>query len=201
MKTRPAWEPIPGETPIDDVSGLIPTNVGTRTQLNQVEAENITLAMTKYLVGRLSDRDAPFSYQWFFDLHGEMFGNVWKWAGKARTYNVNFGCPFYDIGAKVMDLVQDIVYWGKGPFPLIEDAAQLHYRAVKIHPFQNGNGRWSRLLANIWLRRHGAKPIQWPENLIGEVSPIRNEYLEAIKAADKNEFQLLNDLHRRFAPE
>lgn len=45
---------------------------------------------------------------------------------------------------------------------MIDDAALLHYRAVKIHPFPNGNGRWSRMLANVWLRKHGAKPTVWP---------------------------------------
>jgi len=200
MKTDPSWNPIPGETPIDDVSGLLP-HVGTRKQLNQVEAENITLAAVKYLVGRLTDELAPFSFDWMFDLHRDMFGNVWKWAGKARTCNLNLGCPFYDVEAQVLDLVQTIPYWGKNPSQLIEDAALLHYRAVKIHPFLNGNGRWSRMLANIWLRKHGSKPIMWPEPLIGDVSPIRTEYLEAIQAADRNEYRLLNELHRRYAQE
>jgi fido (protein-threonine AMPylation protein) len=130
-----------------------------------------------------------------------MFGNVWKWAGKPRTCNLNLGCPYYDVEAQVLDLVQTIPFWGKNPSQLIEDAALLHYRAVKIHPFLNGNGRWSRMLANIWLRKHSAKPIMWPEPLIGEVSPIRNDYLEAIQAADRNEYRLLNELHRKYAQE
>ena len=41
---------------------------------------------------------------------------------------------------------------------LSEQAVLLHHRAVQIHPFENGNGRWSRLLANIWLKKH-AHPI------------------------------------------
>jgi Fic-DOC domain mobile mystery protein B len=200
MKTDPGWAPIPGETPIDDVSGLLLPEVGTRRQLNQVEAENIAIAASKYLVGRLTDKDAPFTFDWFFELHKEMFGKVWKWAGKPRTHDLNLGCPFYDVEAQVLDLVQTIPLWGKGdPYPLIEDAALLHYRAVKIHPFENGNGRWSRMLANIWLRKHGAKPIMWPEPQIGDVSPIRTEYLEAIQAADANDFSRLVELHRRFA--
>lgn len=201
MKTDPGWEPIPGETPIDDVSGLLLPEVGTRRQLNQVEAENIAVAAAKYLVGRLTDQEAPFTFDWMFELHKEMFGQVWAWAGKPRTYNVNLGCQFYDIEAQILDLVQTIPFWGKGdPYPVIEDAALLHYRAVKIHPFINGNGRWSRMLANIWLRKHGAKPTLWPEPLIGDVSPIRAEYIEAIQAADRNDHRPLIELHRRYTP-
>ncbi len=200
MMTDPEWAPIPGETPIDDVSGLLLPEVVTRRQLNQVEAENIAAAAAKYLVGRLTEKEAPFTFDWLFELHREMFGKVWKWAGKARNHDLNFGCAFYDVEAQVLELVQTIPYWGNGDrYPLIEDAALLHYRAVKIHPFVNGNGRWSRMLSNIWLRKHGAKPVMRPEPEIGVVSPIRSAYIDAIQAADKGDFQSFNDLHRRYA--
>ncbi|KIM35851.1 hypothetical protein M413DRAFT_32208 [Hebeloma cylindrosporum] len=38
-------------------------------------------------------------------------------------------------------------------------AAWLHYAFVAIHPFQDGNGRMSRLLASIALRRHHLFPL------------------------------------------
>jgi hypothetical protein len=116
MKTDPGWEPIPGETPIDDVSGLLVPEIGTRRQLNQAEAENIALAAAKYLVGRLTETDAPFTFDWVFALHAEMFGRVWAWAGKPRTFNLNLGCPAHDVEANVLSLIQDISFWGKGPY-------------------------------------------------------------------------------------
>lgn len=199
MKTDPGWNPIAGETPIDDVSGLLVAGIGTRRQLNQAEAENVALAAAKYLVGRLSKTEAPFTFDWLFELHGEMFGNVWGWAGKARTFDVNIGSHFYDVEAHVLDLVHTIPYWGQEPTLLIEDATLLHYRAVKIHPFPNGNGRWARMLTNIWLRLHGAKPVMWPEPQMGEVSPIRTAYLDAMQAADRNDYGPLVELHRQHA--
>ena len=78
---------------------------------------------------------------------------------------------------------------------LVEQAVRLHYRAVWIHPFSNGNGRWARLLANIWLRRHKSPLILWPEESIGQESPIRNDYLKALKAADDGDFGPLLALH------
>ena len=128
-----------------------------------------------------------------------MFGRVWAWAGKPRTCDLNIGVPAYEVEAAVSGLVADVEYWGKGPSSLIEDAALLHYRAVKIHPFLNGNGRWARMLANVWRRRHGASPIMWPEPQIGEVSPIRAEYIAAIQAADGLEYRHLVELHERYA--
>lgn len=38
---------------------------------------------------------------------------------------------------------------------LIEIAALLHYRYIRIHPFEDGNGRIARLLVNFVLLRHG----------------------------------------------
>lgn len=197
MKTDPGWENIPDETPIDDVSGLLVEGIGTRRQLNQAEAENITVAATKYLVGRLSKEDAPFTFDWLFELHKEMFGQVWAWAGKPRTCDLNIGSKFYDIEARVLDLAETIPFWGKGPYSPIEDATLLHYRAVKIHPFLNGNGRWSRMLSNIWLRKHGALPCGRNPQM-GETSPIRTAYIEAIKAADRNDLAPLVELHRQY---
>lgn len=198
MKTDPGWESVPDETPIDDVSGLLVAGIGTRRQLNQAEAENIAVAASKYLVGRLSAADAPFTFDWLFELHREMFGRVWAWAGKPRTCDLNLGCRAHDVEPQVWSLAQDIPYWGREPSRLIEDAALLHHRAVKIHPFLNGNGRWARMLANVWLRRHGARPVLWPEPQMGTVSPIREAYIAAVRAADRNDLRPLADLHRQY---
>ena len=81
---------------------------------------------------------------------------------------------------------------------LLEQATRLHYRAVWIHPFSNGNGRWARLLANIWLRRHEASLILWPEESVGQESLIRNDYLKALKDADKGDFGPLLALHSQY---
>ena len=56
---------------------------------------------------------------------------------------------------------------------LIEQAVVLHHLAVQIHPFPNGNGRWARMVANIWLKLHGGEATEWPETVIGTASTIR----------------------------
>ncbi len=81
---------------------------------------------------------------------------------------------------------------------LLEQATRLHYRAVWIHPFWNGNGRWARLLANIWLARHKAPLVFWPEENIGQESPIRYEYLKALRAADGGDFGPVLALHCQY---
>jgi Fic family protein len=80
---------------------------------------------------------------------------------------------------------------------LLVQASRLHHQAVHIHPFENGNGRWSRALANVWLRLHDNPLTAWPQEL-GTESPVRDEYIAAIKAADRGDEGALLELHRRY---
>lgn len=192
------WSSIPGETPIDDVSGLKIKGITTRSELNEFEARNINAAVFKYLSRRPSRRSARFDYPWCLNLHCEMFGKVWRWAGQIRTQNQNLGVPFYLVPEQLGGLLLDLECWRQSGMDYIEQSARLHHRAVQIHPFLNGNGRWARMLANIWLKRHGLGVIQWPEQTIGEQSMIRDAYLTAIKLADKLDYARLVALHHQF---
>ncbi len=191
----------PGATPLDDVSGLIPRFVKNQADLYAAEAINISKAVTKYLAARPSKRKAPFTFDWAYRLHNEMLGNVWRWAGQRRNAELNIGTPVYLIDVHMMELFADLAAWREGEaYPVVEQAVRLHHRAVQIHPFPNGNGRWSRLLANILLKQEGLQPTQWPEETIGTASVIRDAYLKAIRAADAHEIEPLLELHRRYTP-
>lgn len=193
------WEPIPGETPIDDVS-VLKLAIRTRSELNDAEAANIRRAVVKYLSKRPSRRTAKFDLAWLLRLHREMFGDVWKWAGTVRVRPVNIGVPFYQIQLELQKLLGDLSVWGESRMDLVEQAARLHYRAVAIHPFLNGNGRWSRLLANIWLRLNRVPLTNWPDDAIGTESCLRAEYIAAIKEVDlKGDYDPLIAMHRRFS--
>jgi Fic-DOC domain mobile mystery protein B len=193
------WSTAEGQTPLDDVSGLIPRHVRTRRQLNAFEAENIREAVSRYLAGRPTRRQARFDLAWSLKLHRQMFGRVWRWAGTIRRVETNMGAPPHRIAVDLKALMDDLAYWrGEGAMPLIEQAARLHHRGVAIHPFLNGNGRWARMLANIWLKQNGATPTVWPEATIGAASVIREEYLAAIRAADAGRYDELIALHERY---
>lgn len=79
-------------------------------------------------------------------------------------------------------LMTDLVDWyneaeQSGKFTPVEVAAIFHYRYIRIHPFEDGNGRIARLMVNYILSRHG-----YP--MIVVRSRKKNEYLEALHKTD-----------------
>jgi Fic-DOC domain mobile mystery protein B len=193
--------PIPGQTPLDDLSGLRVRSIRTAAELNAAEAENIRKATVKYLASKPSKRSARFDLAWLAMLHAEMFGDVWTWAGAYRRHETNIGSAPNQIEIDLHNMLEDLKLWRTSGVSLLEQAVRLHHVAVKIHPFSNGNGRWSRMLGNIWLKLNGAAPIQWPETTIGTASTVRGEYLEAVRAADTGDYSKLLALHARYARE
>jgi Fic-DOC domain mobile mystery protein B len=189
---------IPGATPIDDTSGLKIPHITTLAELSVFEAENIAKAHLKYLAGSVTRKSAKFDYAWCLKLHREMFGDVWEWAGTLRTHNPNIWIPFAAIPESLAMLLADLESWSGFGHAMDEQSAWLHHRAVKIHPFKNGNGRWSRMLANVWLKLHKQPLVEWPENIIGTESEIRAAYIAAIKKADAGEYDDLIAIHRRY---
>ncbi len=191
---------IDGETPIDDVSDLIP-NIGTRRELNEHEARNVFDAVVKYLSGEAISPDGrEFDFTWMRMLHKAMFGRVWKWAGITRKTDLTIGVEWSRVESELYDLCESIPYF-KVP-PETDDIAYLHHRLVRIHPFQNGNGRWARLVAGIYQIRRCGSFINWPDDLVGTTqatSPVRAEYIAALKSADAGNLGRLIELHERFS--
>ena len=192
-------QPIDDATPLDDISGLkLPSDrVYTLKEVYEAEANNIAIATIKYLSAPPSKKDAPFTYEWLQQLHHEMFANVWDWAGKFRQVELSIGIKAYQVPMALKELADDITYWDKHKtVSIYETATRIHHRAVQIHPFQNGNGRWSRMLANIYLRQNGVMPVKWQEDLLSKENPKRDEYIQALKKADDGNYESLVAMHK-----
>ena len=129
-----------------------------------------------------------------------MFGKIWTWAGNRRQIDLEgVGSRTYNIEVELNELLQDMAVWPARSMPLIEQATQLHHRAVKIHPFENGTGRWARLISNIWLKQHDSNIVSWPDkDLVGCSSEIREEYIACLKKADAGDLDPLISLHQRY---
>jgi len=188
---------IQGATYNDDISGLLldTSKQYTLQDIYLYEAKNITKATLKYLSAKPDKKIASFSLEWFLQLHFEMFGDVWDWAGKLRQVELSIGVKAYLVSTELKKLVDDLEFWHENKsFDVVEVASRLHHRAVQIHPFKNGNGRWSRMLANIYLKQNGLNPTKWNENLLAKENPHRDDYIESLKLADNGDYSKLIEL-------
>ena len=196
---KDSTKPIDDATPLDDISGLklSKSKAYMIRDIYNEEALNIASATLKYLSAPPSKKEAPFSYEWLLQLHEEMFGNVWDWAGKLRQDELSIGIKAYLVSTELKKLVDDIAYWDKHQtYDVAETVARIHHRAVQIHPFQNGNGRWSRMLANIYLRQNGLMPVKWQEDALAKENPKRVQYIQALKMADDGNYNALIEMHK-----
>ena len=188
------------DTPFDG-SGLKIKSIKTRRQLNEAEFESILRVTEKYLLSKPSHKLAPFTFGWLLDLHREMLGSIWSWAGEIRTTQKNIGVSPNIVTAElgVIAIESEKRHSETGEL-VIATAAEFHHRAVWVHPFEDGNGRWARLLANIWLMQHDQPVTIWPSTDLRDTeSPIRGEYIAAMKQADLRNYGPLIDLHKKFS--
>jgi Fic family protein len=58
----------------------------------------------------------------------------------------------------------------------LKKVAKIHYDFVKIHPFEDGNGRIARLLMNLYLVRMNIFPIIFPLS-------VRLDYIVSLKSS------------------
>jgi Fic-DOC domain mobile mystery protein B len=181
-----------GATPINDCSGLIPTWVHNLNDLNRVEAENIFQAQRKYLRSSIADPKKWFQVGELITIHRAMFENVWEWAGIYRKSVTSVGVKPSLIPLQLAELCLEVNAWFQYPTELtfLEMAARIHHRLVFIHPFENGNGRFSRLIADRFLFAWKCSYPIWP-NRLNEDSLIRKDYIQTLKRADKGDYEPL----------
>lgn len=186
------FEYIDGATPIDDTSGLIPTHIRTKAELDEWEAANVLKATRKYLMGRNKFRA---DIEWLKKVHKDMLDDAWEWAGKFRDSNVGIGVDWILIPEQIKNLLEDVKFWDKGEsgLTIFEQSIRIHHRLVRTHPFKNGNGRHARLIADIFLKSHDEKLPNWPDFKLIKEKNMRDKYIKALKEADKGKYKLLEE--------
>ncbi len=173
-------------TPIsaDEREGLIPSHITLRSELNELEQQNILEAVS-WAEQRKRD---PVSESFGQNLHKRMFGQVWKWAGTYRTTEKSVGIDPFFISPKLAEAYEQFRYWVEHKtLPPDELAARFHHALVFIHPFPNGNGRWSRLMADILLAQLGQPPFTWGRSSLRDNDQTRKTYIAALKRADQHD--------------
>jgi Fic-DOC domain mobile mystery protein B len=173
-------------TPIaaEERQELIPSYITLRHELNEAEQINIGVALQWATARRRDILDRDFLSK----LHRRMFGDVWRWAGRYRTTERNIGVEPYRIGPDVQQFIDDARYWVEhATYAPDEIAVRFSHRLVAIHPFPNGNGRFSRLAGDLLARQLGRPPFSWGRAKLINASETRAQYIVALRAADNHD--------------
>jgi len=105
--------------------------------------------------------------------HQRWLGNVYNWAGQYRSVNMGKGEFQFASAHLIPRLMQDLddkflsVYLpckGMTDEQLIDALAKVHIEFILIHPFREGNGRLSRLLANVMALQAGQPMLDYFNN-------------------------------------
>lgn len=165
-----------------------------------MKASQVTVEMVKEAV---RDRSMPMTQNFIRQLHKVLLREDYtvyrELPGGGRTsYTVHagqyktrpnsvitrYGDRFeYASPEETPLMMTDLVDWynkseQEGKLSVVELAALFHYRYIRIHPFEDGNGRIARLMVNYILARHG-----WPMIVIRNRK--KAEYLEALHRTDQ----------------
>ena len=183
-----------GQTPLphDELAALLPEVV-------VVLGEPVTRAAVYDLEQGLQDRvadelmpaaidgslplDALLNDYFVRDLHARLFGPVWNWAGRWRRTEVNIGVAPERIAVELRNALDAIAYrwdhtddWTPRQLGIV-----VHAETVRTHPFADGNGRTTRLLADLVFAA-----VQDPTEVQYEWDLEKARYIELLRAYDQN---------------
>ena len=167
---------------------LIPSYITIRSELNEAEGVNIGEAM-RWLAGR---KQSVLDQSYLDEIHRRMFGDVWRWAGSYRLTARNIGIDAYRIRTSLREAIDDAKYWIEhGTYSPDEIAVRFSHRVVAIHPFPNGNGRFSRQVGDMLAIELGQPRFTWGRNAGLNSKELRARYVAALKAADAHDIEPL----------
>lgn len=185
-----AFDADDDQTPLteEERKGLIPTHIALRNELNELEQANIAEADRWAFSRKRNALSEPL----LRGLHRRMFNRVWKWAGDYRATERNLGVAPYRIQPDLMQAIGDARYWMENTtYAANEMAVRFHHRIVLVHPFPNGNGRWSRLAADLLIVQQGGGRFTWGSTNLQASSDVRRAYIDALHAADHHDLEPL----------
>ena len=187
-------EYIDGQTPLndDEKDGLRIPSITTREELDEFEQLNIEKAI-QWTFGKKLKTEELFSEKFIKDLHKRMYGEVWKWAGTFRTSEKNLGVKNYQIAIELKQLLDDAIFWKENnTYKSEELAIRFKHRLVSIHCFANGNGRHSRLMADLIMEKlYKSKFFSWGSGNLVKANETRSNYIQAVRKADNNDIEHL----------
>ena len=193
------FEYKPGQTPLDEdeIEGLLLNTLTTQGELDQLEQQNIEKGILWSMNHKTKTEDI-LTEAFIKKLHIQMFGEVWGWAGKFRQTNKNIGSEWPKMAIDLKQLLEDTLFKIKNnTYEPDEIIIRFKHRLVCIHCFSNGNGRHSRIMADILAEKLlNIEQYTWGRDSIVRSGNTRDKYISALRQADRGNFEPLIEFAR-----
>jgi fido (protein-threonine AMPylation protein) len=154
--------PAYGETPLpgDEFDALVPSikalveDSPTKSAVYDIE-QRIQIWVTEDLLQQVLNETLPLTLlltdHFVRNLHRLLYGDIWQWAGIFRRHEMNIGVPPSQVAVELKASLESL----EARWQMTKDwsAKELglaaHAEMLRVHPFSDGNGRTSRLLADL----------------------------------------------------
>jgi cell filamentation protein len=165
---------------------VLKNKLGIRDPDEMDEMELDLLIQLYDVIPEVIDVDQRLTAAVICEWHRRWLGNVYPWAGRYRT--VNMGKDDFQFATagqieRLMEVLErDFLSRytpcvGMSDEQLAEAIAVIHIELILIHPFREGNGRISRMLANVMAMQAGRPELDyslWDER--------KEQYFSAIQS-------------------
>lgn len=151
-----------GETPLDgdEFDALLPavrvalgdsvTKAAVFDLEQAVQDEVASKLLTAVLSGEYS-LEALLTDHFVRTLHQRLYAEIWTWGGRLRLREINIGVAPENIAVELRASLDTLCHRWRATtdFTARQLGIAVHAETVRIHPFSDGNGRTTRLLADL----------------------------------------------------
>lgn len=168
------------------------------TEMNDIELD-LLVQLTEAVLDDISE-DQVITSDDIGEWHRRWLGNVYEWAGQYRSVNMGKGAFQFAAAHLVPKLMPEFsekflsVYTpclNMDEEQLVNALANVHIEYILVHPFREGNGRLSRLLATVMALQAGLPVLDFTY-----MDENKAEYFAAIQAGIDND-KPMKDIFRR----
>ncbi|HDS3817227.1 Fic/DOC family protein [Morganella morganii] len=178
-----------GDDVLENKLQLSETNDINDAELVLLEKLYKIVFSTAFPAGKIT---VPLIKQW----HRQWLGNIYDWAGQIRTVNISKDNFIFAPAGRIAGLLSQFEKeflskytpcTGMTREQLTEAIAVVHTEFILIHPFREGNGRLSRLIADVMAVQSGLPPLdyscwkQHPAHYIAAIHAALNLNYEPMK--------------------
>lgn len=174
-------------------------DIKRKREMDALEATNLFKA-TMWAIQNYS-AEHSFTAQDINRLHQQWLGTVYSWAGEYRQVNISKGGFTFAMAAQVPRLMGEferdvLAKYTPCNFTnrddVIEALAITHCELVLIHPYREGNGRASRLLATLMALQAGLPLLDFS----GITGKAKQAYFQAVQAGMGRDYEPMKNIFR-----